>query len=67
MIRKQVLGSFGVLMSVFLLTSCVEDIGIYNLLNRHNVYSIMYDPDSRSWKSLSLFPIMPTVSWSMKF
>ncbi len=43
------------------------NIGIYNLLNRHNVYSIMYDPDSRSWKSLSLFPIMPTVSWSMKF
>ena len=42
-------------------------VGIYNLLNRHNVYSIMYDPDSRSWKSLSLFPIMPTVSWSMEF
>jgi hypothetical protein len=43
------------------------NVGIYNLLNRHNVYSIMYDPDSRSWKSLSLFPIMPTVSWSMEF
>jgi hypothetical protein len=41
--------------------------GIYNLLNRHNVYSIMYDPDSRSWKSLSLFPVMPTVSWTMEF
>ena len=42
-------------------------VGIYNLLNRHNVYSILYDADSRSWKSLSLFPIMPTVSWSMEF
>ena len=43
------------------------NVGIYNVLNRHNVYSIMYDPDSRSWKSLSLFPIMPTVSWTMEF
>ena len=42
-------------------------VGIYNLLNRHNIYSIMYDPDTRSWKSLSLFPIMPTVSWTMEF
>ena len=43
------------------------NVGIYNVLNRHNVYSIMYDPDNRSWKSLSLFPIMPTVSWAMEF
>ena len=42
-------------------------VGIYNLLNRHNIYSIMYDPDSRSWKSLSLFPIMPSVSWTQRF
>ena len=42
-------------------------VGIYNVLNRHNIYSIMYDPETRSWKSLSLFPIMPTVSWSMEF
>ncbi len=42
-------------------------VGIYNLLNRHNIYSIMYDPDSRSWKSLSLFPIMPSLSWTQRF
>ena len=42
-------------------------VGVYNLLNRHNIYSLMYDPDSRSWKSLSLFPIMPTISWNMEF
>lgn len=42
-------------------------LGIYNVLNRHNIYSILYDPQSRSWKGLSLFPIMPTVSWSMDF
>ena len=42
-------------------------VGIYNVLNRHNIYSIMYDPETRSWKSLSLFPIMPTVSWSIEF
>ena len=42
-------------------------VGIYNVLNRHNIYSIMYDPETRSWKSLSLFPIMPTVSWTMEF
>lgn len=43
------------------------NVGIYNVLNRHNVYSIMYDPDSRSWKSLSLFPIMPTLKYSITF
>ncbi len=41
--------------------------GIYNLLNRHNIYSITFDPNDRRWKSLSIFPIMPTISWTMEF
>ena len=41
--------------------------GIYNVLNRHNVYSITYDPADRQWKQLSIFPIMPSLSWTMEF
>ena len=43
------------------------NVGIYNLLNRHNIYSITFDPNERRWKSLSIFPIMPTISWTMEF
>lgn len=43
------------------------NVGIYNLLNRHNIYSIVYDPTNQKWKSLSIFPIMPTISWTMEF
>lgn len=43
------------------------NVGIYNLLNRHNIYSIMYDPVIKKWKSLSIFPIMPAISWTMDF
>ncbi len=43
------------------------NVGIYNVLNRHNPYSITYDATERTWKQMSLFPIMPSVSWTMSF
>ena len=43
------------------------NIGVYNVLNRHNVYGITYDTNERKWKQLSLFPIMPSLGWKMEF
>ena len=43
------------------------NVGIYNVLNRHNAYSITYDTNERTWKQMSLFPIMPSLSWTMSF
>lgn len=41
--------------------------GIYNLLNRHNPFSIAYDTDKSEWKLLSLLPIMPNIKYSIIF
>lgn len=43
------------------------NIGIYNLMNRHNPYSLTYDANERKWKQISLFPIMPCINWRMSF
>lgn len=43
------------------------NVGVYNVLNRHNAYSITYDTHDRKWKQVSLFPIMPSLSWTMEF
>lgn len=43
------------------------DIGIYNVLNRHNPFSIRYDYESRRWTQISLFPILPTIHYSICF
>lgn len=43
------------------------NIGIYNLFNRHNPFSLTYDTEERRWKQVSLFPIMPSLGWSMEF
>lgn len=43
------------------------NIGIYNVLNRHNPFALTYDAESREWKQISLLPIMPSLSWSMEF
>ena len=42
-------------------------IGIYNLLNRHNPSMLSYDTDTKTWNFVSLFPIMPSISWKMDF
>lgn len=42
-------------------------IGVYNVMNRHNPFSIYYDPDSGKWKRLSLIPILPNFSYRIQF
>ena len=41
--------------------------GVYNLLNRHNPFLVMYDDDSKQWMELSLVPIMPNFSFRIEF
>lgn len=43
------------------------NVGIYNVLNRHNPFSIIYDDRSREWRQVSLIPIMPSFNWRMRF
>ena len=42
-------------------------VGVYNILNRHNPLLLMYDDDADQWMELSLIPIMPTVSFRIEF
>ena len=41
------------------------NLGIYNLLNRHNPFKLTYDANDRSWKKISIFPIMPSIKWTI--
>ena len=43
------------------------NLGIYNVLNRHNPYTITYDGETREWKQISLLPIMPSLSYRIQF
>lgn len=43
------------------------NVGIYNLFNRHNPFSLTYDTAERRWKQVSIFPIMPSLNWTMDF
>lgn len=43
------------------------NLGIFNVLNRHNPYSVTFNANERKWKQMSIFPIMPSLSWSMEF
>lgn len=43
------------------------NVGIYNLFNRHNPFSLTYDTDERRWKQVSIFPIMPSLCWTLEF
>jgi hypothetical protein len=40
-------------------------IGLFNVLNRQNPYLIFYDDNQ--WKQLSIFPIIPSIKWSLNF
>ena len=42
-------------------------LGVYNVLNRHNPFSIIYDDRSREWRQISLIPIMPSFSYRVSF
>lgn len=41
--------------------------GIYNVLNRHNHFSLFYDNEDREWKQVYIYPIMPSLSYSIEF
>lgn len=43
------------------------NVGIYNVMNRHNPFSLTYDTKERTWKKVSIFPIMPSLSWTWEF
>lgn len=43
------------------------NLGIYNAMNRHNPFSIIYDDRSREWRQISLFPLMPSVNYRISF
>lgn len=43
------------------------NVGVYNLLNRHNPFTVTYDPDTREWKQISLLPIMPSLNYRISF
>ena len=42
-------------------------LGVYNLLNRHNPFMLRYNPDTHAWNLVSLFPILPTLTWRLSF
>lgn len=42
-------------------------LGAYNLTNRHNPLSLIYDIDEQCWKQVSLLPVVPTVKYSVGF
>lgn len=41
--------------------------GIYNVLNRHNHFSLYYDSQTKEWKQVYIFPMMPSLSYSVEF
>lgn len=43
------------------------NLGVYNVLNRHNPFSVIYDDRSREWRQVSLIPIMPSFSYRVTF
>ena len=50
-------------------TKCPQDFtfGVYNVLNRHNPFSVFYDDRSCEWCQISLIPIMPSFSYRIHF
>ncbi|MBO4624656.1 MAG: TonB-dependent receptor [Bacteroidales bacterium] len=40
-------------------------VGVYNLTNRHNAYSLTWDSEDARWKKLSIFPILPNFTYRM--
>ena len=42
-------------------------LGVYNLTNRHNAYSLSWDSEEGRWKKLSIFPILPNFTYRITF
>ena len=41
-------------------------LGVFNVLNRHNPSLLAYDSDTRTWSQISLFPIMPSIKYTLE-
>ena len=41
--------------------------GVYNLLNRHNPVSLVYDAEEVCWKQIYIFPLFPSVRFTAEF
>ena len=42
-------------------------LGVYNLTNRHNAYSLSWDSTEGRWKKLSIFPILPNFTYRLSW
>lgn len=42
-------------------------VGIYNVFNRHNPFTLSFDPETKQWQQISLLPIMPSLKYSITF
>ena len=42
-------------------------LGVYNLTNRHNAYSLSWDSEAGTWKKMSVFPILPNFTYRITF
>lgn len=40
--------------------------GVYNVFNRHNPSMLTFDADAGTWKYISFFPIMPSISYVLE-
>lgn len=45
----------------------VIGVGVYNTLNRHNPSMVFYNQSLGTWQTISLIPIMPTLSYKLEF
>lgn len=43
------------------------NIGVYNILNRRNPFMLRYNTDTQEWNLVSLIPIMPNISYRIRF
>lgn len=43
------------------------NVGVYNVLNRHNPFCLSYDSEKRQWKQISLLPLMPSLRYAIAF
>ena len=41
--------------------------GIYNVMNRHNAFSLTWDSEAQRWKKVSILPIMPNIKYILFF
>lgn len=43
------------------------NIGVYNVLNRFNPFTVYYDTKDETWKEIALVPILPNLSYRVSF